>query len=162
MLRSVEGNWKRRYEFRRFSDSKRDDWRIGKRLIEALLVKADFAAWVDRAKEAASEVFVAGSARLFDSEQDGICITVDPCFDDLLRMTTGVSFLPKLISASAEIGGSSGTQSSIPSVAIHPREHQDRSVVGILRDSGEESVGPARKIGNGIFGGHGGRCRVGV
>lgn len=125
------------------------------------MIKTGFAAWVDRAEEAASEVFVAGSACLFDSEQDGICITVDPCFDHLLYMTTGVSFLPKLISASAEIGGSSGTQGSIPGVAIHPREHQDRSVIGILRDRGEESFGPARKIGNGIFGGHEGCC-VGV
>ena len=83
---------------------------------------------------------MAGPARLFHLQEDGVLITIDPDFDHVLCVTRSFPFDPEFLPRSAPIGPAAGLDRGLERVSIHPGQHQDFIRVGILGNRGDQSI----------------------
>lgn len=123
-------------------------------VFEARLVHGGVSLRIECAEEAAAIHFMAGGADLANAEQDRITVAIDASLDQLLGMTAGISFAPEAFAAAAVIGHAAGFQGGVPSFFVHPRQHQDRAVFGILGDGRQQTGMATREIGKRIIVGH--------
>ena len=83
---------------------------------------------------------MAGSAGLFNDEENGVAITVKTHITYVLRMARCLPFDPQLLARTAPIGGPARGAREMQCLGVHPCQHQDRFAGGRLHDRGNKPV----------------------
>src|ERR1035441_3005904 len=101
---------------------------------------------------------------LVDLDQQGVTVAVVVDAAHVLAVARGLALAPVLLSATAPEPGPSGVERAAEGLAVHPGEHEDGTVGGILDDGPDQTVpveGDPIELGVGK-GDRGGRVGGGV
>src|SRR5689334_15811122 len=73
-------------------------------------------------------------------QQQSILVAVEPDIDDLLGVSGGCALAPEFASRAAPVVRLAGFECTLESLGIHVSEHDDRPVLGVGHDGGDQSV----------------------
>src|ERR1035438_4504507 len=77
---------------------------------------------------------------LVDLDQQGVTVAVVADAAHVLAVTRGLALAPVLLSATAPEPGPPGVERAAEGLAVHPGEHEDGTVGGILDDGPDQTV----------------------
>ena len=81
------------------------------------------------------------TANLFDLQDHGIRVAVEPDGLDLLHHAGAFALMPEVLAATAPVMGLTRGEGGLPGIFVHPGEHEHFAGGRILRHSGDKATG---------------------